>query len=560
MTVGSNTDNAAYDMTIHSQLQWAKYLPTYPNTFYLSMTGRINFNTTIQSNKQLQQNQNQDQEQDQQGQQSQEQQEEKHSIIKKILRIIQSIFIDIFFYLIGVHDKKICNIDCSEWFHHGWDGLVSCFSQTKPSLPSPYNHSCYIINKHSELVSIKPGHWYSWELPNDHLRLAVRCTYSWDFIWNAVQIMERQKQLLQQSKENKYLQESEFQSFKLDSLPDMQSVPVETFDRYTISYPITFKEGLLAIFITFIGIYFMLSKFILLDHTKQIYTTTTSATSAITCCIGFWLLHLQFNQKNEQIKSQQNDENQRKEVQLFSSQLIYLPKSIFSPLLPSEGILIIFHIFQIILLFSLFQTFNLQVYHFMNLLRLFQIYSLILFCDRTHENISIFQLSFHFLLLCYDANSFSTFPYLPSSLLSTSITSVTATTTTTSLLLPSYLFTSIYLKEILHILSKFGFIINHFQSNSSSSSNSSFSSFISNIIMTSTNILWVILWIVYLCVLSCFIYFFTFSISSYKSIIFFVFMFEIVGAMKELSLAYQLYYLKEYEMEKKQKKMSNINN
>ena len=494
VTVGSNTDNAAYDMTIQSQLKWAKYLQTYPNTFYFSLTGRINFNTK---------------------------ETKTDTIYKKILRNLNTVFIEIFFYLIGVFDMKICDIDCSEWFHHGWDGLVSCFSQTKPSLPSPHHHPSGLIHEKLESTSLIPGHWYSWELPNDHLRLAIGCSYSWNFLRNVIEKMEKQKQLID-SKINHQdiLTKSLMSQSKSSSLPDVQSIPVENFDRYTSSYILSSKEIFLAIILSGIAINIMLSNniFFYIDNSKPI-DATTSATSAITCCIGLWYFQFQYkesiffkqfqqlNQGNHvyQLNQIQLSKNEREEeIYSFSSQIMHLSKSTFFPLLPSEGIMICFNILQIILLL-LFSSLNSQFFYLLNMIRLFQLYSILLFCDRIHEHTSIFQLSLNLFLLSLNSVS----------------TSIKFTTS---------FITSLYLKEFLHIISKLGSIIYH--SNHSNYFND--------------NTLWILLWTFYLSVLSCLLYTLYLSIPLY-SILSFVYIFEIFGSMKEISYSYQLFYLREVE-------------
>jgi len=45
--VHTTTDNSAYDMTLHSQQEWAKKLKTYPDTYYMTIVGTTYENSSI---------------------------------------------------------------------------------------------------------------------------------------------------------------------------------------------------------------------------------------------------------------------------------------------------------------------------------------------------------------------------------------------------------------------------------------------------------------------------------------------------------------------------------
>lgn len=122
--VHSTCDNAAYDMTIHSQIEWANYLSTIPNTFYSSTVG-----TTIQAT----------------------------SFLNYLIYSFRT-------YILRSIPTSVLNLDVSEWYDRGFDGLVSVRSQEFPFLNKIDNFSI-------EPIPDVPEHniWYVSYVDSDHM-------------------------------------------------------------------------------------------------------------------------------------------------------------------------------------------------------------------------------------------------------------------------------------------------------------------------------------------------------------------------------------------------------
>jgi hypothetical protein len=432
VTVGSNTDNAAYDLTIHSQLKWAKCLPTYQNTYYLSIVGRITSNTSeIQSTDPL---------------------------AKRLIRAIQNEVIKLFFYIISAKDMKICGQDCSTWFLHGWDGLVSCFSQRKPFLPSPHHHPVS-ENPHQNFEIIHPGQWYSWELPNDHIRFALSCPESWSIISEAVQKMDCHRTQTQALPEK----------FDKSKTPDMQEVSVHLFDRQTSAYPIHQIEVLLALI--FLG----------LGHFACHPTFQFSQTSfsAITCCLGVCLLRS---------KSFHSDEFQERRTHLFKLAPVL-------PLLPSEAVMLTFNVMRFVILLHLWEASFCWIAFSLSSMQAVEVICLILSCDTLHDHESLLHLSLRSVLINLHQCTPNTSPSL-------------------------YIF-SLCLKEIMHILSRLGWVLND-----------------SHVSKSCWQCYWgsfLFITLIHLMI--------SISTTNFVNLVSLFFIWEVIVAIRELSYSYQIYLL-----------------
>lgn len=470
VTVGSNTDNAAYDMTIQSQCQWAQYLPTYPNTFYLSIVGRISPNIG----------------------QVLPPEDVSNSLWLRTLRAIYSAWIQFFFYLISVKDMKISQIDCSHWFYFGWDGLVSCYSQLKPSLPSPYPHPSDQSSpvENSILQGMSPGIWHSWELPNDHLRVSMCCNQSWELIWHAVEEMHSSKWLSEDEDPIK----SGISSPPMSQLPDLQSAHIGQLNRDHIAYPITITEKFIGIYVVIFGLVIVLNDKLSLAPFQYFFLPS----SLLTFSLGNWLIH---SSPYMDIHSSKSGYGYVK----VNLQSVFEYLSISSSFLHSEILMMFANLLRILTFLYLSSTVNIEsIMSILILTRSLEIATLVSLCPSLHEHCSILQLSVALIVICCSSlDSFASILSHCSSI--------------------RYFLTSLLLKESLHILSRLGWVINSQQHKE-------------------RNIWWPMLWVSYL-ILS-FLYFGSLFYSlSMDSWIFFVLLWEWIGSMREMSYAYQIFSL-----------------
>lgn len=100
--IHSSTDNAAYDMTLHSQLEWSEYLHSIPGTYYSSVVGTSYHNVTS--------------------------------------------YVTYFWYrirpfLLRSVPRSVLGMDTSDWFAAGGDGLLSVRTQEFPFLSKIENFS-----------------------------------------------------------------------------------------------------------------------------------------------------------------------------------------------------------------------------------------------------------------------------------------------------------------------------------------------------------------------------------------------------------------------------------
>jgi hypothetical protein len=460
-------------MTIQSQCQWAQYLPTYPNTFYLSIVGRISPNIG----------------------QVLPPEDVSNSLWLHMIQALYSIWIKLFFYLISVKDMKISQIDCSHWFYFGWDGLVSCYSQLKPSLPSSHHHPSdqSIPAENSILQDMSPGIWHSWELPNDHLRVAMCCNQSWELIWHAVEEMQSSRAHYQAPIKSNT--PSFASSLQTTQLPDMQSVPINQLNRDHIAYPITLPEKIIGVGVVLFGLAIVLSDNPVLESIQYFLLPS----SLLTFALGNWISHSPSSSADFASTRKWNPDMS------FPSASEHF--SLFSPFLRSEICMVFANMLRFLSLSLSPVATSDSITTILILTRSLEIATLCALCPHMHEHSSILQLSVSLLVFCCNYfNSFSSLlPHNSSSRL---------------------FLTSLLLKEPLHILSKLGWIINSQQQYQEQP----------------MWFWWKTLWVCYL-VLSCFSLGPLFSSLSMDSWILFVLLWEWIGSMKEISYSYQVFRL-----------------
>jgi hypothetical protein len=451
-------------MTIQSQCRWAQYLPTYRNTFYLSIVGRISPKIG----------------------QVLPPEDVSNSLWSRCIQALYSNSIQLFFYLISVKEMKISNIDCSHWFYYGWDGLVSCYSQLKPSLPSPHHHpsdqSIPVTN--SILQDMRPGIWHSWELPNDHLRVAMCCSQSWELIWHAVEQMHSSNRPLQEPLK------SNTAALPMAQLPDIQSVPIDQLNRDQIAYPITLMERFFGMATVIIGLAIVLGDEHLFERSQSILLSS----SLLTFTIGNWIIH-----------SPPYSFYSAPDSSSGSDPVKWNPQK-FSPFLRSEVWMMSANLIRFLCFLCLFHFLSSEtvVHSIMTVLiltRSLEIASLCALCPHLQEHSSIIQLSVSLLVFCC----------WESSLLDYSI---------------PHLLTFFLLKELLHLLSRLGWIINSQQQQ-----------------QQQQRLWWGALWVPYLVLSCCHLGLLFSCLSMTPWTLLLVFLWEWIGSMREISLAYQVFSL-----------------
>jgi hypothetical protein len=126
MALHGNTDNAAYDMTLHSQLAWADHLPTISSTYYLSIAGV-----------------------------SYRQCSSYAHIGYTLLR-----------YLVRREPKSSAGFVTGHWADQGFDGLLTTTTQLYPQLGT-------LLHPHEDVAMLpnnaQPGRWYVLRMELDHL-------------------------------------------------------------------------------------------------------------------------------------------------------------------------------------------------------------------------------------------------------------------------------------------------------------------------------------------------------------------------------------------------------
>lgn len=182
----SGTDNVAYDVTVRSQLAWAKELRTLPSTFYISVAGRL----------------------------PQHKQSWLRSIKNWIVR--------------SACPRWLYGIDTSRWLESGSDGLLSVYTQEYPRLGTmlPQCSACAttIVAKNAKRrknlsgrrpppmacnygwpthesirldetaltqggTELRRGVWYTVHREMSHLTAALACGETWTLLMRAVQVI-----------------------------------------------------------------------------------------------------------------------------------------------------------------------------------------------------------------------------------------------------------------------------------------------------------------------------------------------------------------------------------
>jgi uncharacterized protein YhhL (DUF1145 family)/pimeloyl-ACP methyl ester carboxylesterase len=180
----SGTDNVAYDVTVRSQLEWAKLLRTLPDTYYISVTGNLPY------------------------------------VKQTWLRAIKT-------WLVGSEaHRRLYGVDTSTWLEKGSDGLLSVHTQEYPRLaeqlpvcskcsaeqpptakakrkgrlprrPTERVSSTRALHIHrskplraDELqsgVELQRGVWHTVHREASHLSAALACVDTWTVLMRAVQ-------------------------------------------------------------------------------------------------------------------------------------------------------------------------------------------------------------------------------------------------------------------------------------------------------------------------------------------------------------------------------------
>jgi hypothetical protein len=202
--VGSNTDNAAYDLSLHSQSVWAESLRDFPESYYMSIVGALS--PQKHSSTML------------------------HTLSLAFDATQKALMYALFAGLNGCscsdrgsHDDQegfIADIDTKGWLANGWDGFVTVTTQTRPflsSLQHKYDqqshgsHDCSSTTVRLPLSSkeammlplgrqeVRPGIWHSTTLPIEHMRLVTACAATWECVWQAVRTFETSRRQVESS-------------------------------------------------------------------------------------------------------------------------------------------------------------------------------------------------------------------------------------------------------------------------------------------------------------------------------------------------------------------------
>ena len=183
--IHSTTDNAAYDMTLHSQLEWSNTLQTISGAYYSSIVG-----TTF---------------------------ENEPSIIAYLVYVMRP-------FILRSVPRSVLGIDTSKWMESGFDGLLSARTQEFPFLDHLEN---FDVNGVPDCPS--PEVWYVTYLPSDHLSTI---TDGWKTLMLSITAFENS---YRSRKENRYVPKSSPRKKKCSCPPDMQIPKWQLSDRPTVS-------------------------------------------------------------------------------------------------------------------------------------------------------------------------------------------------------------------------------------------------------------------------------------------------------------------------------------
>eukprot|EP01032_Pedospumella_encystans_P023283 gene23283-26354_t len=177
-------DNVAYDVTIKSQLEWAKVLQTFPMCRYVSVVGQL-LPLEVPPHEQ--------------------------SLLTLMLRAIAKL-------LRAELAPRICGVDTSTWAARGGDGLLDVYTQEYPRLYEhsqgstlqdnnakgsayPQHRSNFLpksdVLKNPELV-LEPGVWHYTHHHMSHLNTAFGCNDTWGLLMQIVTHLGQQKRTINQ--------------------------------------------------------------------------------------------------------------------------------------------------------------------------------------------------------------------------------------------------------------------------------------------------------------------------------------------------------------------------
>ena len=179
--IHSTTDNAAYDMTLHSQLEWSNTLHSISGTYYSSIVG-----TTF---------------------------ENEPSILAYLVYTLRP-------YILRSVPRSVLGIDTSQWMESGFDGLLSARTQEFPFLAHLENFDV------SGLPACpSPGVWYVTYLPSDHLSTIAD---GWDTVMLSITAFEES---FRSQRDNRFAHKSSPRVKKNSCPPDMQIPSWQLSDR-----------------------------------------------------------------------------------------------------------------------------------------------------------------------------------------------------------------------------------------------------------------------------------------------------------------------------------------
>lgn len=221
----SNTDNVAYDVTIKSQLEWAKVLLTFPHCRYISVVGQL-IPAELPSRNQ-------------------------YGFINVCRSIIKMLRAEV--------SPRICGIDTSGWTARGSDGLLSVHTQEYPRLHEqvsygkskyvseknhfPQHRSSFLPKQHvleSEQVLLEPGVWHYTHHHMSHLNTAFGCNDTWGLLMRIVTHLDRQKRVARSPAST--CQPSSYHTSRDAPQPDMQKVTFCFSHRESTSLGVAYRQ------------------------------------------------------------------------------------------------------------------------------------------------------------------------------------------------------------------------------------------------------------------------------------------------------------------------------
>eukprot|EP01032_Pedospumella_encystans_P023121 gene23121-26179_t len=214
-------DNVAYDVTIKSQLEWAKVLQTFPMCRYVSVVGQL-LPLEVPPHEQ--------------------------SLLTSMLRAIAKL-------LRAELAPRICGVDTSSWAVLGGDGLLDVYTQEYPRLYEstqsstlqdnnakrsayPQHRSSFLpksdVLKNPKLV-LEPGVWHYIHHHMSHLNTAFGCNDTWSLLMQIVTHLGQQKRAISQ-------QPSHTLDTTTIAKPDMQKVKFSFAHREETSLGVAYRQ------------------------------------------------------------------------------------------------------------------------------------------------------------------------------------------------------------------------------------------------------------------------------------------------------------------------------